>query len=104
MNYIYNYAQVIVLAVFIMFASSAFAFDAREVGDQAAASQLTDYCSRFSKAYVENYLTNSDAGTHLSDNQKYELLGEVFNNCLHEKNSELKNNVRYNFQNEFYLY
>ena len=72
--------------------------------EYSASSELADYCSKYSKNYLESYLDHSDNAKNMSDNDKYTMLGELYTNCVSEKKSELKNDVGYNFDKQMYLY
>lgn len=104
MNHISHYGKVILFTFIIVFAQSSHAQERQNHEQQVIIAQITDYCSKYSKAYLENYLQRSERASRLSDQEKYQLLGEIFSHCLSEKGSELKNDVGYNFQNEFFLY
>lgn len=102
MNHRHAYGIIILFAISLIISPASHAYEGKNPAQETMISQLTDYCTKYSKYYLETYL--SQAEERLSDNDKYQMLGEIFSTCLRDKSSELKNQVKYDFQNEFYLY
>jgi hypothetical protein len=93
----------IIISLMILFMQPAQATESKN--DRAYyVTQLTDYCSKYSKSYVEQYLNRADNLSSLTDDQMFALLGDVYYRCLDDESLELRKKIGYNFQNDFYLY